>query len=204
MLPLLLSTPRHKSLIRDVVQSDKLLGVVALPPVFFGQPEATPRAGAVGCVARVVSLKKIPRKQLRIVVEGIERFAVQALVESEHYAKAEIAPYIDMEESLPLLTTFAEEVRTYYSRYLRASGKIADDAREAAAQLPDDPREMSMVLPALLNLDEETSQRFLASRSSLMRLRELSAILAPAASGAEAGAEAHAKSRTNGHGATRS
>ena len=201
MLPVRVGTQRQRKLIKDVVAGDRLLGVLALPGLLSGE-EPTPRLGQVGCVARVVSAKKIPNRQVRVVVEGVERFVVKSLVTPpESYQIAEVTPYFDFEESLALLSTFAEEVRQFYARYLLASGKIADAAREKASQLPSDPIELSMVLPAMLKLDDETGQRFLASRSTLMRLRELAALLAPAASSAEASAEVHARARSNGHGA---
>ncbi len=203
-LPVRLESLRQRKLIKDVVNGDKTLGVISLPAL-FGHDEATPKVGYVGCLARVISAKKIPNKRVRIVVEGVERFAIQSLVTSdEPYQQAVVVAYTDFEESFVLLSSFADEVRQYYTRYLLASGKIADAAREKASQLPVDPVELSLALPAMLKLDEETCQRFLASRSTLMRLRELSAVLAPAATTAEASAEVHARSRTNGHGAKHS
>jgi Lon protease-like protein len=203
-LPIRLSHPRQRKLIKDVAGGDRILGVISLPDQFGGD-EATPRVGYVGCVARVMSAKKIPNRQIRIVVEGIDRFAIESLVTSdEPYQQAVAAAYPDFEESGVLLNSFADEVRQFYSRYLQASGKIADAAREKASQLPTDPAELSMLLPSMLRLDEETCQRFLASRSTLMRLRELSAVLAPAATSAEVSAEVHVRARTNGHGARHS
>ena len=204
ILPLRLRSARQRKMAKDVIAADKLIGVISLPWV-LGVEEGIPRVGQVGCLARVTSAKKLPAREVRLVVEGVERFSITKLLDSgDSYQRAEVAPYVDFEESPALLDTFAEEVRQFYQRYARATVKIGDSAKEKAAQLPSDPVELSMHLPALLHLDEETSQRFLASRSTLMRLRELSAILAPAASSAEANAEVHVRSRTNGHGAKRS
>jgi Lon protease-like protein len=204
ILPIRLWHPRQRKLIKDVIAGDRMVGVVSVPDLPGGD-EATPKPGHVGCLARVVSAKKIPNRQVRVVVEGKERFAIHSVVPStEPYQQGMVTPYVDFEESGVLLTSFADEVRNYYTRYLSASGRIGDAVREKAAQLPADPVELSMVLPAMLHLDEETCQRFLASRSTLMRLRELSALLSPAATTAEASAEVHVRSRTNGHGAKRS
>jgi Lon protease-like protein len=199
LLPVRVAAARQRKLIKDVVAADRLLGVVSLPGMLSGD-EQTARAGQVGCLARVVSAKRIPNRSIRAVLEGVERIIIkEMLVTGEPYQNAQCEPYSDFEESPALLDTFAEEVRQYYSRYVKASGKIADAGREKASQLPTDPTELSMVLPAMLRLDDETSQRFLASRSTLMRLRELSALLAPAASSAEASAEVHVRARSNGH-----
>jgi Lon protease-like protein len=204
MLPLGIWAGRHRRLIKDVVATDKLVGIVSLP-YMDGADRVAPRVGHVGTLARVMSLKKLPSRRIRIVVEGIERFSVQKVVDLEElYLRCEVAPYSDLDESLALLSTFAEEVRQLYSRYQKASRKIADAKREKPVQLPADPIELSMQLPAILALEEDVNQRFLASRSTLMRLRELSALLAPAASTAEASAEVHARASSNGHGSKRS
>jgi ATP-dependent Lon protease len=200
-LPLRLESARHRKLIKDVAAGDRMVGVIALPIPFTGD-EPTPKVGFVGCLAKVVSAKKIPNKQIRIVVQGLERFSIQSFVTSdEPYQQANVAPYGDFEESAVLLGSFADEVRQYYARYMVAAGKIADKTKEKVVELPADPIQLSLALPGMLRLDEETCQRFLASRSPLMRLRELAATLAPAVSTAEAGAELHTRSRTNGHGA---
>jgi Lon protease-like protein len=201
MLPVRIWAARQRKLIKDAVAGDRIVGVVSMSGMLSGDEQLV-RAGQVGCLARIISARRIPNRQIRVVLEGVERFVTQQiLVTDEPYQTAQCAPYSDFEESPALLETFAEEVRQYYARYLKASGKIADATREKASQLPTDPAELSMALPAMLRLDEETAQRFLASRSTLMRLRELSALLAPAASTAEASAEVHARSRSNGHGA---
>jgi Lon protease-like protein len=176
---------------------------VSVPPL-FGAEEPLARAGQVGCLARVVSVRKLPGRQVRIVVRGLERFSITTQPVSDPWQQASVAPYVDFDESATLLSSFADEVRQYFIRYQRASGKIGDARPERASKLPEDPAELSMLLPALLSLDDETSQRFLASRSTLMRLRELAAVLGPAVLTAESSAEVHSRSRTNGHGVKRS
>jgi Lon protease-like protein len=198
-----LAFPQHLRIIKSVVRSDKLIGVV-WDPVYSHWEQGDCTVGQIGTLARVGSLTRLPGREARIVVVGLERFAVGRRDLSVDFEQYDVTPHEDFNESRPLLNTFADEVRQFYIRYMRATHTIADEKREAETKLPDDPVKLSMVLPAMLSLDEETLQRFLASRSPLMRLRELSAVLSPAVQGVEAGAETHARSRGNGHGAKRS
>jgi ATP-dependent Lon protease len=202
-LPVRVSIPKSRRLVADAVKGDRIIATIAKTAGFELEDPAV-RIGQVGCVAKIVSAKKLPHGHIRVVLEGTDRFAVGEIVASDPFLKVVATPYRDFEESQALLVAFAEEVRQYYTRYAKASGKIADATGSSLSLLPTDPVELSMYLPAMLNLDEESAQRFLSSRSTLMRLRELSALLAPAATAAEASADIHARSRSNGHGAKRS
>jgi Lon protease-like protein len=203
-LPVRISGARQRKLIKEVIAGDRLIGVIATPALAFDE-EFVPRPGMVGCLAKIVSARKLPHRQIRIVVRGVERFSIlDATANGDSYFTAEVTGYSDLEESLALLSTFADEVRLYYSRLIGAATKVDSPKHEKPAALPADPSELSMLLPSLLRLDDESNQRFLASRSALMRLRELSAILAPAVSVAEHGVEVHSRSKANGHGTKRS
>jgi len=200
VLPVAIWTPAQRDVIRFGTANGKRIGLIGLPMKPHSIP--IPREGSVGCYARIRQVRKLPKGAYRIVLRCEGRFSVTRLaLVNDSFLAASVEDYEDMPESPALLNTFADEVRLYYGRFQKASTAIANASQNKLPQLNDDPAALSFQIAALLKMEDESCQRFLASRSALMRLRELSAILSPAAAEAESRAETSAHSRTNGNGA---
>ena len=85
-------------------------------------------------------------------------------------------PFADAAESALATTLEADEVRALFARVVRAIRALGDD-HGLVPVLPEDPATLGFLVAAMLDLDGETRQHLLASRSPLGRLGDLRRIL---------------------------
>ena len=78
--------------------------------------------------------------------------------------------------------------------------RTANEERGALPELPqDDPERLSFLVAAVVEMDAETKQRVLETRSTSERLRRLHTMLGQAVNAYEERARTHELARGNGH-----
>ncbi|MFN9957302.1 MAG: LON peptidase substrate-binding domain-containing protein, partial [bacterium] len=78
-LPLHLFEPRYRQMLADVRAGDSRFGILTS---LSGVPERDLPRGRMGCVAEVTDVEMMPDGRANIVVQGRERFALEAFVAS--------------------------------------------------------------------------------------------------------------------------
>ena len=196
-LPLHIFEPRYRELLADCRRGDGRFGIV----LATGGAERDLPRGHVGCVAEVQEVRPLPDGRSNIVVEGVERFALEELVDSPaSYHVGAVTAYEDEPvDDAAALRALDAEVRALFTRVARAARTIADD-RDPVPPLPADPALLAFRVASLVDLDNDARQRLLESRSPEARLREIDALLARAADGIEERAAVHVRAKSNGHG----
>ena len=198
-LPLHVFEPHYRELLDDCLQGDRCFGLVFQPP---DVPERALARGHVGCVARIETSETLPDGRSNLVVAGVERFALQRLVDSERpYLVGEVAAYVDQSEGTEVLEPLAERLRWLFERVGRAARTLADDP-DPLPSLPDDPALLSFTIASLVDIEPAKRQRLLVSRSPTERLRELDKLLKPSVPRLESRAAVHMRAKGNGHGPT--
>src|SRR5688572_27079895 len=95
-VPLTVGQPRSIKLVDDVVNGDKLVGLVAAlnPELETPGPKELYKVGTIATVHRLL---RAPDGTVRLLVQGMERFRLGEFIEEEPYLKARIhlAPEID-------------------------------------------------------------------------------------------------------------
>lgn len=200
IVPLHVFEPRYRELLADVRRADGRFGIVLATG---GSERALPR-GLVGCVAEVQEVHALPDGRSNVLVAGIERFAVDALVDAPAaYHVAAVTPYDDVAEDDDAAERGALDarVRALFERVARAARAIRDETAPLPP-LPDDPALVSFRVASLVDLDNAARQALLTSRSAVERLREIDALLESVVDTLEERATVHGRARTNGHGPT--
>jgi len=196
--PLHVFEPRYRRLLADSLAGDLRFGIVLCEQ---GTPERAIPHGRVGCEAHVTAAQPLPDGRSDIVVTGGERFALERFVEDPApYHVADVAEVHDVEEPPAMVAPAAERVREVFARAAVASRALSDDT-DALPDLPDDPASLSFAVAGFVDLDLETRQRLLSSRSAAARLRELEDLLGAAVDPLERRADAHRRAKTNGRSA---
>lgn len=196
-VPLHIFEPRYRRLLDDCMEADRCFGLLFCPPEL--DEAALPR-GHVGCVAEVDSAERLPDGRSNILVQGKERFALRAYVDSDRpYLVGEVEAYEDAVEPGIPLEEAAQRITQLFRRVGRAARALADDPSPVPT-LPADPALLAFSVAAYIDLDARQRQELLASRSPAARLQEIETLLAPAAGGIEARAAVHTRARSNGHG----
>lgn len=184
-------------MLADCLSGDKRFGIVRLPD---GVAEIDLPPGTIGCVADVLNSEPLPDGRSNIVARGVERFELVAFVSSPHpYHVCRTAAVEDEFEIDGELESLADRVREVFARVGRAARTLNDDP-EPLPELPDDPGNLSFAIAALIDLDLDTRQALLASRSPVDRLRRLDGLLSAALGNIVKRAHVHTLAKTNGRG----
>ena len=197
-LPLHIFEERYRRMLADVRASNNLFGLSYFTPDAAG--EERPPAGHVGCATEVVEVQPLPDGRSNILTLGAARYRVEEYVErGEPYLVARVEFFEDEEEDAAVVGRRAEEVSEMFMRIARAM-RTANAERGALPDLPqDDPERLSFLVAAVVEMDAETKQRLLETRSTSERLRRLHTMLAQAVNAYEERARTHELARGNGH-----
>jgi Lon protease-like protein len=197
-LPLHIFEPRYRQMLVDIGASNNLFGVSYFDS--GGSEQEVPLPGHIGCVAEVTEAQPLPDGRLNILVLGLIRYRADEYVErGDPYLVARISFFEDDEEEGGLLSERSREVAETFTRIARAVRIINDEQ----ASLPDisdtEPRRLSFLVAAAMEIDAEVKQELLEMRSTEERLRRLGDMLAVAVSGYEERARIHQVAKGNGH-----
>ena len=200
-IPLHIFEPRYRRMLADCLAGDRRFGIVLSGE--DGEDSAV-RAHAVGCIADIVRTEELPDGRSNVVVQGGQRFELLSLIETAtpyRVCRARSFDDDEVRDSAPLaaLTALAERLRTVFQRVGAAARVLADDP-DPLPSLPNDAALLSFVIAAHIDLDLDTRQALLASRSPLERLRQLDAVLTPALGTLGSRAHVHTIAKTNGRG----
>ena len=194
-IPLHIFEPRYRAMLSDCLNGDKRFGIVRLPE---GVAEIEIAPGTVGCLAEIVDTESLADGRSNIVVRGLERFTFESFVASPHdYHVCRASELDDQFEIGGELESLAAHVREVFQRVGRAARTLSDDP-EPLPQLPDDPAILSFAIGAMIDIDLDTRQALLASRSPLERLRRLDALLSAALGSIVGRAQVHTLAKSNG------
>lgn len=196
-LPLHVFEQRYRRMLADCLDGDGRFGIVFLPA---GSAEDELERGRVGCVAHIDAAVPLPDGRSNIIVAGIERFALEAIVATDApYHVGTIHPYGDVPEPAATLAEPATRLRQKFERVTRAT-RTLDDDRSPSPTVPDDPRLLAFAIAAMIDLDSERRQLLLEMRSPAERLQWMTALLDRAIEPIEQRAEIHTRAKTNGRG----
>jgi Lon protease-like protein len=197
-LPLHIFEERYRRMLADVRASNNLFGLSYFVP--DASVEDRPPAGHVGCATEVVEAQPLPDGRSNIMTLGVARYRVTEYVErGDPYLVARVEFFEDEEEDASVVGRRAEEVSEMFMRIARAM-RTANAERGSLPELPqDDPERLSFLVAAVVEMDAETKQRLLETRSTSERLRRLHTMLAQAVNAYEERARTHELARGNGH-----
>lgn len=197
-LPLHIFEPRYRQMLTDVRKGNNFFGLS-----YFDSSSAEgelPPPGHIGCVAEITETHVLPDGRSNILTVGLVRYRVEDYVERDDpYLVARVNFFEDEDEDESLLNESSREVAETFTRIARAVRLINDER----ANLPDisdtDPRRLSFLVAAAMEIDVDVKQELLELRLTSERLRRLSDMLARAVTNYEERARVHELAKGNGH-----
>jgi Lon protease-like protein len=199
IIPLHIFEPRYRKMLEDIQAGNNLFGLS-----YFESPEvegAKPPAGHLGCVAEIREAQQLPDGRSNIVVIGVIRYLFEGYEETdEPYLIGEVAYFEDNEEAdTEKLLALTDEVSELFTRVANAAHRISGE-RAPLPELPDiSPQELSFLISAAFNFENEIKYELLEIRSTMERLERLRGVLKQAVEKVEETAVIHQVSKTNGH-----
>ena len=172
--PLLVDTPQSIRLIDDVVEGDRLLGLVLQRRPEVENPQAED-LWENGCAARVLKMLKFPDGTVRVLVEGLWRIRIKEYESQTPYLRAKIEVLKDIANDSVELTALARNAHRQFQEIIKLTPALSDQVKIAALNT-EVPGNLTDLIAANLNLNLEERQNLLAIndvKERLLRLRPL-------------------------------
>lgn len=198
LLPLHIFEPRYRQMLKDIELRRNLFGVN-----FFelqSDFDEKPNVGSIGCVAEVRQSQTMPDERSNIVTFGLIRYRLLDYVDiGTPYFSAEVQFFEDDPESDDVLDPIADEVFGLFERVAKAAFKLSGNRGRFPEVPRADPEQLSFLVAAAFNLDNEVKAQFIEMTSTSARLTRLKAILEQAVEQMESNADTVSVAQKNGH-----
>lgn len=199
LLPLHIFEPRYRKMLEDVQIEQNIMGIS-----FFDPGEAAserPEPGTTGCAAEIQEVRELPDGRSNILTIGLLRYRLLGYIDAgEPYLVGDVEFFKDDPEDEGTLNTLTDEVFELFERIARAAFKLSG-SRGAFPEIPrTDPEQLSFLITAAFNPDNELKYRMAETSSTIERLEKLREILRQTVGKMEGDAEIQKIARTNGHG----
>src|SRR5438045_3205103 len=172
--PLLVDTAQSIRLIDDVVEGDRLLGLVLQrkPELDTPTPE---ELHEFGCAARVLKMLKFPDNTVRVLVEGLWRIHITGYESQTPYLRANIDVLKDLVQESVEVTALARNAHRQFQEIIKLTPALSDQVKIAALNT-EAPGPLTDLIAANLNLNLEERQKLLEInevKERLLRLKPL-------------------------------
>lgn len=161
-LPLHIFEERYRSMVDDIMQTDSTFGIVR-------SEKSAGSFSATGCLAKLDSIERLVDGRINILAIGLYRFSVMEVLEGRPYMRARVK-FLEEPEPDDLSCFVAKELRIVLDDIIRLSSKLSGSTISVAAEIPDDPLELSYWIPSRLYGSPSEQQRILEMNSTLERL----------------------------------
>jgi ATP-dependent Lon protease len=190
VLPLAVARVPSVRLVDDALGGSRLIGVVTQRDPAAEEP-GPDDLHAVGTAALIHKVLKQPDGALRLVVQGIARFRIVEIVQSEPFLRARVE---EVEEAEPAAGDLEVEARTrsaanLFQKIIALSPMLPDELASVALNISDPGRLTDVIGASLPTLGSATKQDLLETTDVRRRLEKLIAALTKEAEVLELGSK---------------
>ncbi len=179
ILPLTVGRESSLKLISDLEGEDKFIAVVAQRDPRVDNPQAVDLY-QIGTAAYIHKIIKLPSQSLFIFVEGLQRIALEEVLQAEPYLKAKIKNLPDPSEpeKRPEFEALLRSVTSLFQQVVQLSPTLSDDLQTVVMNIDDPARLADFIAANLPSLSHTEKQELLESLSIGTRLERLNKHLA--------------------------
>lgn len=174
-VPLTIGLSRSVKLVDDILAGNKLVGLIASRKPELDDP-GPKDLYEVGTVATVHRLLRAPDGTIRLLVQGIERFRLGEVVETEPYLKARIELAPEIEEASLQVEALARNARDQFAQIAGMIPSFPDELIGSISSLLD-PLETAYTIANFQRMELKDAQEILAVDSTEAKLRKLVGLL---------------------------
>src|SRR2546427_10406780 len=178
ILPLTVGRESSLKLINDLKDEDKFIAVVAQrdPRVDNPQPVDLFQIGTAAFVHKII---KLPSQSLFIFVEGLQRIAVEQVIQAEPYLRARVKTLQDViGERGPDFEALVRSVTSLFQQVVQLSPTLSDDLQTVVMNIDDPGRLADFISANLPSLSSTARQELTESLDLRGRLERLNRQLA--------------------------
>ncbi len=173
--PLLVESAQSIRLVDDVVQGERLLGLVLQRRPDVETPSAEDLWG-FGCGARVLKMLKFPDNTVRILIEGLWRVRLGEYESQTPYLVARVEVLKDQPDDSPEVVALARHVQNQFQEIIRLAPTVPEEVKVAILN-NDSPSSLADLIAANINLKLEERQQILETLDLKQRLERLRPLL---------------------------
>jgi len=166
VLPLHIFESRYRIMLKSVLETDSMFGVIKLDP-------NTKTMANVGCCAQIIKHQTAEDGRSNIITLGQQRFQILEIIRSTPYCSAMVS-WIDDEnvDSFNELDALKDSVTEALSDVVKLTSKLTNSKKYLPDTLPKNPMELSFWIGSHLGgAVAEEQQRLLEERNTYKRLQ---------------------------------
>jgi ATP-dependent Lon protease len=179
ILPLTVGRESSLELINTLPEGEKFIGVIAQrdPRVDAPQPADLYQIGAVAFVHKII---KLPTQSLFIFVEGLQRIALEEVLQMEPFIRAKVKALPDVipDDKKADFDALVRSVTTLFQQAVQLSPTLSDDLQTVVMNIDDPGRLADFIAANLPSLSSTEKQELLESLDLQSRLDRLNHLLA--------------------------
>jgi ATP-dependent Lon protease len=171
VLPLAVGVERSIRLIEEAVEGDRLIGLVAMkdPQIEQPVPGQMYETGTVALIQRVVRAQD---GSIQVVVQGLERFKVQAWTQTEPYLKARIKTAPEHVEETIEAEALRRSLLDLARQLIQLLPNLPDEVADFLARI-DNPRFLVYLVAANVRMEVAEAQELLEIDGVTEKMRKL-------------------------------
>ena len=198
LLPLHIFEPRYRQMLKDIELRRNMFGINLFEPQ--SEFDEKPKPGTIGCVAEIRQVQAMPEERSNILTFGLIRYRLLDYVDvGTPYLSAEVHFFEDEEEDAADMAPLADEVFEKFERVAKAAFTLSGNRGRFPEVPRAEPEQLSFLIAAAFNLDNEVKSRFIEMTSTSERLGNLKGILEQAVNQMESNADLFSVAQKNGH-----
>jgi ATP-dependent Lon protease len=157
--PLVIGKEKSIKLTNDVIVGDKILGLTAQkrPDLEVSGMEDI---HAVGTMARILQMVKVPDGTLRVLVQGIERIVITEFTQAEPYIRAKVRPLPDKIDKTVQGEALMRSVAETFQKLVSLTPNMPEELSTAALNI-EEPRQLAYLIATNIRLDLAQRQEIL-------------------------------------------
>jgi len=179
ILPLTVGRESSLRLVNELKEEERFIGVVSQrdPRVDNPQPVDLFQIGTAAYIHKII---KLPNQSLFVFVEGLQRLAVQEVVQQEPYLRARVKQLPDIlpDEKTSDFEALVRSVMSLFQQVVQLSPTLSDDLQTVVMNIDDPGRLSDFIAANLPSLSSTEKQELLESLELKVRLERLNRILA--------------------------
>jgi Lon protease-like protein len=198
ILPLHIFEDRYKTMMRYAIDNGGMFGLSFRTDAQVGR-ETPPANGSVGCIAKINAVMPLEQGRMNILSTGLIRYRVAGLRQSEPFLIAMVETFGDDLEPGADLARMVEETEAMATEFLEAAQSLDEPGIPSIQELPEDPEAFSLLIAALLPIDNNAKQTLLELTSTRVRITRIRHYLTRALADFNARIKVQEIARSNGH-----
>ncbi len=175
VIPLFVGRPKSIKALEIAMEGNKQIMLVAQKTAVKDEP-ASKDMYAVGCVANVLQMLKLPDGTVKVLVEGLQRAKIIAIEEQDTHFSADILPLELEPAEHPEIEALKRAIVSQFDQYVKLNKKVPPEILASLASI-DEAGRLADTIAAHLPLKLEQKQHLLEKIPVGERLEHLLAQL---------------------------